>query len=133
MALVTLLSLGIAAYIFPQLYMLYENYQHARRTGLRIVVTPIDPHGFLWQATSPILKGLMRKLPPYLTLWFRVLDMGWSWEVDYATHEQLGDSFIICGAGRNVLYTANFEAITWVLGKRKEFTKPEVYSELLPG
>ncbi|KAF2108753.1 cytochrome P450 [Lophiotrema nucula] len=130
MPVLKLIVLGITLYTLNYLRKLHTNYKLARSTHLNVVISPLDPYGMIWQLTQPLLNSYMRLLPERLSLWFKVMDMGWSWELDDYVHRKLGSSFVVVSAERNVIYTCDKEAVQWVLGRRKDFLKPDVYEAL---
>lgn len=102
---------------------IYRNYLLVRPLGLPILFAPVDPYGTAWQIicrTCPFLKRFR---------WARVIQETWSWQVDDRDHRALGESFVVVSPVRNLIYTSDKVAINWVLTKRREFFKPDVYGE----
>ncbi|KAF2731462.1 cytochrome P450 [Polyplosphaeria fusca] len=130
MAFLKLILLAIVLYTCRELYNLYINYSNARKTGLKIVFSPLDPHSLLWQIGGPAMIPLLKKLPRSMTRWCRLVDMGWSWQSDDDGYRELGLNIILVCTRRNVLFSSDPESILWILQKRKDFIKPEVYESL---
>jgi hypothetical protein len=120
-----LIGLVTTALIFNHSYKLYTNYQQARRTQLRILISPFDPIGVTFLILSAYLGPLLSTMR-----WARVINPTWSWQDNFKNHEKLGSSFIVVTPEKNVLYSADAGVVEQVLGKRKVWVKPAVYGKL---
>ncbi|KAF2195625.1 cytochrome P450 [Zopfia rhizophila CBS 207.26] len=127
---VSLIILAITSFFIRQLYKLYQNYQDARKTGLPVILAPVDPYSFFWQISGNLSVPIVKKLPECLTLWCRVSDLSWSWAHGDRIHRKLGTSFMLASPGRNLLITSDPEVINTVLQNRKAFIKPDIYEPL---
>ncbi|KAF7510022.1 hypothetical protein GJ744_007126 [Endocarpon pusillum] len=57
--------------------------------------------------------------------------MGWSFQDNYALHDELGPIFTVVTPGGNEVSVADSEVVDRILAKRKEFIKPAVMCERL--
>jgi hypothetical protein len=117
-----LLALTMPIYIASRSYKLYLNYQNARKTNLRLIISFFEPT----DVTFLLLRALLA--PIFSTMrWARILNPTWSWQDDFKNHQELGESFIVVTPRRNVMYSADAVVVEQVLGKRKVWIKPAVY------
>lgn len=125
MALVYILSLLIATITGNWLYGIYSNYLTARKTGLRLIFSPITPFQLLWHLLPSFIPSFLKRQQ-----WFRALDQGYSWQDQNKLHEKLGSSFIMVSPGMNMLCTSDPAALHSVFKNMKDFVKPEVFKNL---
>ncbi|KAJ9633981.1 hypothetical protein H2204_006528 [Knufia peltigerae] len=108
-----------------------QNYNEAKRTGLPIVFTPINPPGPLWMTFKDLLIPILSKLPFGLGDWALRGDVGWTFPFKYRDHARYGDAFIIVGPGELELVLADPPATEEVMKRRNDFIKnPAMYGML---
>lgn len=122
-ALTTLFCILIP--LLRHLQSLYENYRLAKRTGLHIILMPLDPYGTTWQLASNIFGPLLRPFE-----WCRISFTSWSWSAGALYHEKYGSTFIVVSPARNVLHTSDKATIEEVLKKIKVWVKPALYESM---
>ena len=103
---------------------LYNNYQIARQSGLRLVVSPLTPLNPAWLLLQKRLRPWINSLPWGLGGFAKYSYMGWQFDDKYAVHQKLGGAFILVTPSVNELILADPEAITQVQARRKDFVKP---------
>ncbi|KAF2478257.1 cytochrome P450 [Lindgomyces ingoldianus] len=133
MAFIQILILAAVLFWFAQLRKLSVNYRNARKTGLRVICAPLDPYSLSFQVLTGLFRPVIMQLPDFLTLGIKVMDFEWSWKAGDTVHKELGLNFIIATPSGNVLVTADPVALAYMLQRRKEFIKPDLYSELNVG
>ena len=120
-----LLALAISTYIASRSYKLYVNYQNARKTNLRLIISPFEPVDITFMLLSALLGPILSTMR-----WARILTPTWSWQDDFRNHEELGENFIVVTPRQNILYSADAGVVEQVLGKRKVWVKPAMYGML---
>ena len=111
--------------ILRQLQNLYHNYQLAKRTGLHIIIMPVDPYGTVWQLASNLCGPLLRHFE-----WCRISFTSWNWQEGAKYHEKYGSHFLVVSPARNVLHTNDKATIQEVLKKIKLWVKPPLYESM---
>jgi len=122
--ILTALLLVLVTALTTQSLKLWKNYKNAQRTGLHILISPLDPHGVPFMLLSAVFWRLVAKWR-----WARVLQPTMSWQDDFKNHEHLGSSFFVVSPARNLLVTADEGVVERVCGDRKGFVKTETTSE----
>jgi cytochrome P450 len=132
MAFLNLILLGIGTYLAIHFYKIYQHFVIARTIGLPIIIAPIDPYGLLSQMSHQVLSRIVKtvRLPYIGTRWLRVVDSGWNWSCDDENHQIIGRNFVLVCPTRNILCTNDERTIADVLARRKDYVKPDVYSNL---
>jgi cytochrome P450 len=125
MAFVSILVLLFAALFATWPYKIYCNYLVARKTGLRIIISPLTPFELPWQVSPSLFGSLVKR-----QRWFRALDQTCAWQDKNKLHEELGSCFLLVSPGMNMLCTNDPIAFEQVFKKMKEFPKPEVFKTL---
>jgi cytochrome P450 len=120
---ITLLLLTVYALTWP--YKLYRNYLIARKTGLRLIISPITPFELPWHILPAIFNSWVKR-----QRWFRALDQTCAWQDKNALHEELGLCFMHVSPGMNMLCTSDAVAIDHVFKNMNTFVKPEVFKTL---
>jgi hypothetical protein len=113
-------------------YCLAVNYAQARKTGLPLVVLPIDCGNPLWMSIDTrVLPFFFRSLPFSFTNCTRFSWRGWEIEGRYRAHQELGDAFIFVTPGKNWLQLCNAEAVADIFARKAELTRPTEMLEML--
>lgn len=121
MIVATLLCLLFTqCFVAYPLYQLYRNYISARRSGLRIIVSPITPYTLQWQLAASLLRPHLQDYR-----WFRAIDWTCCWQDNDKLHRELGLCFIVVAPGHNVLCTSDPKTIEHVLKDWRGFVKPD--------
>lgn len=120
------LSAALAAYLVVSSILSFSrNLRNARKTGLPIVVSPVDHMNPLWVIFQKPLGPLLAKLPFGLGSWVRYNRLSWYFEDKYAMFQEHGKVFIHVTPGMNELHSVDPEVNSQILGRRKDFEKPE--------
>ncbi|KAF2028267.1 cytochrome P450 [Setomelanomma holmii] len=106
-------------------YQIYSNYLIARKTGLRLIISPITPFELPWHISPALFGNFVKR-----QRWFRALDQTCAWQDKNKLHAELGPHFIHVSPGMNMLCTSDPVAIDHVFKKIKDFVKPEVFKTL---
>ena len=120
MSLLIPITLFLAHLVTYSLYCLYRNYQSARRTGLRLITSPLTPYTLRWQLATALFGPFLRRFR-----WFRAIDWTCAWQDGEQLHRELGECFIVVSPGYNVLCTSDAKTIEYVLRKWRDFVKPD--------
>ena len=115
------LLLGCASYL---LYGLLTNYNAARKTGLPLVVLPVDCGNPLWLIIDRKVAQLVRRLPFGSGTFTRFNWRGWEIWDRYRAHQELGDGIIFVTPGKNYLQLCDAEAVSDIFQRRGDFPRP---------
>lgn len=99
---------------------LVRNYVAARKTGLRIVVSPITPYAVGWRVVGSFAENVLVRFR-----WYRAIDWTCAWQDGATLHEDLGSCFIVVSPGLNVVCTSDARTIEHVLRDWRGFVKPD--------
>lgn len=125
MALVQVATVVLLGLLLNWPYKTYRNYLGARKTGLRLIISPITPYTLPWHIARGLLGSLMKR-----QRWFRALDQKYAWQDRNRIHAELGPCFIHVSPGMNMVCASDPVAIDYVFKNMKEFPKPEVFKTL---
>jgi predicted ABC-type sugar transport system permease subunit len=86
MIIVTILYLLFTHFLFTvTLYHLSRNYHSARRSGLRIILSPITPYSLQWQLLANLCGSYLQRYR-----WYRAIDWTCCWQDNDKSHQELG-------------------------------------------
>lgn len=119
-----LAAIAGSVYIVILLKRLDTNYKLAKRTGLSIIIVPINPQAQSWRIVAGVCERWLQNFER-----FRVLDSSLSWEDGTTRHAKYGENFFVVSPFVNILVTSDKMAVDEVLGKRKAFIKPKLYGQ----
>jgi cytochrome P450 len=107
------------------------NYAEARKIGLPILISPVNPMGPLWMSTKDFLVPILTRLPFGLGEWAIRADIGWTYYERFRVHAKYGEAFIIVSPGENEIILAEPNAADDVTRRRNDFIKnPAMYGML---
>ena len=115
------LLLGCVFYI---LYGLLLNYNAARKTGLPLVILPIDCANPLWLIFDRRVAQWARHIPFGSGTFSRFNWRGWEIWDRYRAHEELGDGIMFVTPGKNYLQLCDAEAVSEIFRRRGDFPRP---------
>jgi cytochrome P450 len=121
----------LIGWILYVVYCLAVNYSKARKTGLPLVILPIDSGNPLWMSIDTRVLPFFRRLPFGFKNFTRFNWRGWEIEDRYKAHQELGDAFIFVTPGKNWLQLCNAEAVADIFARKGEFTRPTEMLEML--
>ncbi|KAI4287669.1 MAG: hypothetical protein L6R35_003075 [Caloplaca aegaea] len=121
-------SLGTALFI---LYRLLVNYDAARKTGLPIIVLPVDCGNPLWLIVDRKIAQWIRRIPIGSGTFTRFNWRGWEIWDRYKAHQQLGDGILFVTPGKNYLQLCDAEAVSEIFQRRADFLRPPEATEML--
>lgn len=120
MIIATILCLFAHVFITYPLYQLYRNYVSARKSGLRIIISPVTPYTLQWQLVASLFRTYLERYR-----WFRAIDWTCCWQDNDKLHQELGLCFIVVAPGHNVLCTSDPTTIEHVLKDWRGYVKPD--------
>lgn len=91
---IILLLAAPALLLLQSLVSLARNYRIAKKTGLPVVVSPINISNPVWMVLGGLVGPLLLKAPLGLGAWVRCGRWGWLWEDQGALHRELGKVII---------------------------------------
>ena len=107
------------------------NYVQARRIGLPILISPVNPMNPVWVLFNKQLVPYLNLLPFGLGTFATYSTLGWSFQHKYHLHAKHGDVFVIVNPGKNVVTVADASAVDEITSRRKDFQKAaEMYKAL---
>lgn len=120
------LAVSPAIYLFVTSVLSFlTNLRNAQKTGLPIVISPVDHMNPVWVVLQKPLSGLLASLPFGLGSWVRYNTLSWFFDDKCAMHKEHGKVFIHVTPGMNELHSIDPEANAQILSRRKDFEKPE--------
>ncbi|KAJ0121462.1 cytochrome p450 [Diaporthe amygdali] len=122
------LLLGSALYkVGSSILATADLYRVAKKTGLPIVISPVDTRSAFWLITQKYIAPIIRGAPFGLGSWAGFTTRGWLWEGHEKMHQKLGKVWVQVSPKRLDVYTADVDMINQVYARRKEFERdPEV-------
>lgn len=115
------LLLGWTLYV---LYGLKTNYDDARRTGLPVIVLPVDSANPLWMVIDRKVAQFVRRIPFCSGNFTRFNWRGWEILDRYKAHQQLGDALLFVTPGKIYLQLCDAEAVSEIFQRRTDFPRP---------
>lgn len=108
-----------------------RNYQLARKTGLPILISPVNPANPLWLVLSAMFQpALARYLPSVIYDRIKVAIYGWEFRCRYTVNTKLGPAFVLVTTARNEIWIADPEMAYAVLVRRNDFKQLEMASRM---
>lgn len=109
--IITTVILGLLAkLIIP----LYRNYIAARKTGLPLVTTLINPTSALWALTKNIVVPYLTFLPSHVGQNARLNIFGWQFRAKHTVHQRLGNVFVQVTPSHNIVNIADPDLVQQV-------------------
>lgn len=121
----------VSIWILYNFYCLLVNYFEAQKTGLPLVILPIDSGNPLWMNIDTRVLPFFRRLPFGFKNFTRFNWRGWEISDRYRAHQELGDAFILVTPGKNWLQICNAEAVADIFARKREFTRPTEMLQML--
>src|ERR1700748_1409067 len=81
-------------------YALFSNYCIARRTGLPLLITPIDSDNLFWVLVSDFARHYLEPILPTFLHGMKVNVYGWEFREKYRLNHQVGSTFLLVTPGR---------------------------------
>lgn len=115
------------------LQRLYKNYVSARKTGLPIIILPINHYNPIWMILSVPMRPLFKKyLPTWIFEPIELATYGWEFRLKEAIFEKYKTpAFILVTAGANELSLNDPELAYEVLKRIKDFPNTEMASVIM--
>ncbi|KAI4200988.1 MAG: hypothetical protein LQ350_003557 [Teloschistes chrysophthalmus] len=115
------LSLSTALYL---LYGLLVNYNAARKTGLPLIVLPVDCGNPLWLIIDRKIVQFVRRIPFGSGTFTRFNWRGWEIWDRYRAHQEIGDAILLVTPGKNYLQLCDADAVSDIFQRRADFLRP---------
>ncbi|KAH7231527.1 hypothetical protein NW759_015329 [Fusarium solani] len=130
-ALVFLLVIFPAYFIYKNIVDLRANIAAAKQSGLPYSVAPWAPYNRAWFVSYRLWVPLLRRLPKSWTEdWLNYMPPDWAWELGY-DGMKLGDNFLVVSPGMIILHTSDPSVIHHICSRREQFPKPLVQYAIL--
>lgn len=97
----------------------------ARRIGLAVLITPVDPMSPLWLLSQRFFLPIAKRLPFGLGSWTEYSDYGFGYKLKYRLHSRSIPAFTIANPGKNIVMVADAAAVENITSRRKDFEKSE--------
>ncbi|KIW08316.1 uncharacterized protein PV09_01235 [Verruconis gallopava] len=108
-------------------YSIVQHYRIAKRVGLPVLVTPVNPFSPVWWFLGSLLFPLMRRVPLQIIQdWAMFGDIGWPFGDRGQVHKRYGPTFLIVTPGGSNLVTSDPKTIEECLRRTNAFLKPPV-------
>ncbi|CAN8096634.1 unnamed protein product [Discula destructiva] len=120
-----LFALPVLYYFVTSILSFSSNLRAARKTGLPILISPVDLLNPLWIIFQKPLVPLLVKLPFGLGAWTRYNTMSWYFTDKYRVHEEYGKVFLKVSPDWIELHSADPEVNAQIFARRKDFEKPD--------
>ncbi|KAH3956464.1 hypothetical protein HBI24_161690 [Parastagonospora nodorum] len=122
----TLTTVATLYLLILLLFPLTQNYIRARRTGLRVIISPITPYNLTWRIASSSLRPILQHCT-----WYRVIDWTCCWQDASLASTSAEKEVLVVSPGLILLCTRDEKTIEGVLRKWREFEKPEWVNDIL--
>ena len=123
-ALQRLIIILFLTFAFHTLLSFARHLRAARKTGLSIAISPIDPLNPIWVLFQRFLLPIVRILPFGIGAWTRYNRRGWLFYDKFRMHADLGDAWLHVTPGTLTLYLGNASACQEVYARKDDFTRP---------
>jgi hypothetical protein len=122
----------VVLWIGSNVYSLISNYLIARRCGLPILVTPINPDNLLWMIPQEFYRTVLKSILPGPLL-NGILPSFYGWELSdrYRLHHRVGLSFLYVTPGDIECWIADSAVAQVVLARRKDFLGAPVTAKIV--
>ncbi|KAF2100319.1 cytochrome P450 [Rhizodiscina lignyota] len=120
-------AVACLVYVSVLVYRLCRNILNGRKTGLPVVVVPLDQNHILWMLLAvPCRPTLKRILPNFI--WERITISIYGWEFHerrkpYQKYAGNGKSFMLAGCGKLELWTGDAEMTYEILRRPQDFVQ----------
>ena len=105
------------------------NYRQARKTGLPIFISPVNPANPFWLVFAATFQPqLERYLPSCIYNRIRTAIFGWEFRCRYTVNAKLGPVFVLVTPARNEVWVADPRMASEVLARRKDFLQLDMAS-----
>ncbi|XMA16215.1 hypothetical protein WAI453_009006 [Rhynchosporium graminicola] len=102
-----------------------KNYSAAKKTGLPIIISPVQRMNIPWMLAQHSLAPLLALLPLGLGYFARYSSLDYWFEDKYHLHEQVGKTFMFVSPGKNELHTVDPLVKKQIYARRRDFEKSE--------
>ena len=122
------LYVAVAALGLYFVYSFLANISAVRRSGIRYVIIPFQPHTYGSRLTYPLWSRVLPYLPESSHLPY-FMHPDFQWNKLHSPFKRLGtDTVILCSPGQLVLYTCGADEIRQIISRKEDFPKPwEIY------
>src|SRR3569833_345900 len=114
--------------IARSVFGLLRHVRRAQRSGIPYTVVPISSYNLLFVLFGPRVLNLLDRvlgLPSSETSWRWLVRGSWPWRRRYAPFAHMGsDTFLTVTPSGSILYTADADVISQILGRMADFPKP---------
>lgn len=120
-------------WVLSCLQRLYKNYVSARKTGLPIIILPINHYNPIWMVLSVPMRPLFEKyLPTWMFEPIELATYGWEFRLKEAIFDKYKTpAFILVTAGANELSLNDPELAYEVLKRIKDFPNTDMASVIM--
>ena len=126
MTWLSILGGAVIALVLWSFISLINNYNAARKVGLPIVVTPINPENpFMAIYGRHLMRSWTHVLPRPFKTWIQFGSFGWTFDDKTDMHDKLGPVFINVNPGANGVWIADPDVWIDIVTRRKDFLQPE--------
>jgi len=103
-------------------------YKLAKKSGLPIHFTPVNPSNPLWLVIASLLgySTLERFLPKFVFDRIKLTIVGWEARCYHEVNERWGAVFILVSPGCNTIFVSDPEVADAILTRRKDFGRIEI-------
>jgi cytochrome P450 len=120
-----------AAFLIWQISCLWSNFIQARRIGLTVLISPVDPMSPVWLLSQRFILPIAERLPFGLGSWTKYSKFGFGFTNKYHLHSGPVPAFTIASPGKNIVMVADAAAVDNITSRRKDFEKSaEMYKPL---
>lgn len=127
MQLLSLVGTLGAAYAVWCLISLFTEYRAARKSGLPIVLVPVNVHNLAWMIFSVPLRPLFQSLlPKWLAFRMEMSTYGFEFNIGYQILNKYGGTYLHVGPGTTELWVSDPEMATTIASRPKEFPISEI-------
>ncbi|KIW92230.1 uncharacterized protein Z519_07214 [Cladophialophora bantiana CBS 173.52] len=132
MSWISILLTLYGLWVVSTLWNLFKNYLSARKTGLPIIIFPLNNYHPIWMIFSVPLRPLFERfLPGWAYEPINLATYGFEFRSKNAIFEKCGPAFILVTAGSNELSLMDPELASEVLKRIKDFPNTDIGGVIL--
>ena len=115
------IALGTVLYVLCGLLV---NYNAARKTGLPLIVLPVDCGNLLWLIIDRKIVQFVSRILFCSGSFTRFNWRGWEILDRYRAHQELGDAILFVRTEKNYLQLCDADAVSDIFQRRADFLRP---------
>ena len=131
MQFLLLLGTLAAAYAIWYFASFLTHYRAVRKSGLPVVVVPVNVQNLPWLIASVPLRPLFQRLPKWLAFRLEMSTYGFEFNIGQQVVEKYGGSYFHVGPGATELWCLDHEMASTIVSRPKEFPVSDLSNSMI--